>query len=70
MLSTKEIMSLISISRPPPLFLWRSSRTRAHPGIFSGLVLDSGNVDIVAEDESKQFSDSSADSVGVPLHQP
>ena len=38
-LSTKGIMSLISISRPPPLFLWRLSRTAAHPGVFSGLVL-------------------------------
>ena len=39
MLSTKGIVSLISISRPPPLFLWRSSRTTAHPGVLSGLVL-------------------------------
>ena len=31
--------------------------------------LDSGNVDIVAEEESQQFSDFSADSVRVPLHQ-
>ena len=38
-LSTKWIVSLISISRPPPLFLWRSSRTAAHPGVFSCLVL-------------------------------
>ena len=38
-LSTKEIGSLISISRSPPLFLWRSSRTAAPPGVFSGLVL-------------------------------
>ena len=38
-LSTKGIVSLISISRPPPLFLWRSSRTAAHPGVFSSLVL-------------------------------
>ena len=30
-------MSLIS--RQPPLFLWRSIRTPAHPGVFSGLVL-------------------------------
>ena len=39
MLSTKGIVFLISISRPPPLFLWRSSRTAAHPGVLSGLVL-------------------------------
>ena len=32
-------MSLISISRPPPLFLWRSSRTAAHLGVFNSLVL-------------------------------
>ena len=31
--------------------------------------LDSGNVDIVAVEESQQFSDLSADSVRVPLHQ-
>ena len=30
MLSTKGIVSLISISRSPPLFLWRSSRTAVH----------------------------------------
>ena len=39
MLSTKGIVSLISISRPPPLFLWRSSRTADHPGVLGGLVL-------------------------------
>ena len=39
MLSTKGMVSLISISRPPPLFLWRSSRTAAHHGVLSGLVL-------------------------------
>ena len=39
MLSTKGIVSLISISRPPPLFLWRSSRTAAHPGVLGGLDL-------------------------------
>ena len=39
MLLTKGIMSLISISRPPPLFLRRSSRSAAHPGVFSRLVL-------------------------------
>ena len=32
-------------------------------------VLDSGNVDIVAVEESQQFNDFSADSVRVPLHQ-
>ena len=31
--------------------------------------LDSGNVDIVAVEECHQFSDFSADSVRVPLHQ-
>ena len=31
--------------------------------------LDSGNVDIVAVEESQQFSDFSANSVCVPLHQ-
>ena len=76
MLSMKGIVSLISISRPPPLSLWRSSRTAAHPGVLSGLVLlvsfgflDSGNVYIVAVEESQQFSDFSADSVHVPLRQ-
>ena len=39
MLSTKRIVSLISISKPPPLFVWRSSRTDTHPGVLSGLVL-------------------------------
>ena len=39
MLSTKGILSLINISRPPPLFLWRSSCTAAHPGVLSGLDL-------------------------------
>ena len=38
-MSTKGIESLISISRPPPLILWRSSRTAVHPGIFNDLVL-------------------------------
>ena len=37
MLSTKGNVSLIS--RPPPLFLSRSSRTAAHLGVFSGLDL-------------------------------
>ena len=32
-------MSFISISRPPPLFLSRSSRTAANPGVLCGLVL-------------------------------
>ena len=39
MLSIRGIVSLISISRPPPLFLWRSSRTAANPGVLSGLAL-------------------------------
>ena len=39
MLSTKGIVSLNSIIRPPPLFMWRSSRTAARPDVFSGLVL-------------------------------
>ena len=39
MLSTKGIVSLISISRPPPLFSWWSCRSAAHRGVFSGLVL-------------------------------
>ena len=39
MLSTKGIVSLIGISRPPPLFLWRSSRKAAQPGVLSGLFL-------------------------------
>ena len=38
MLSTKGIVSLISISRLPPLFLWRSCRTATHPGVNCGLV--------------------------------
>ena len=50
MLSTKGIVSLPSISRPPPLFLLRSSRTAAYPGVLCG------NVDIVAVEESQQFS--------------
>ena len=33
------VVSLISLSRPPPLFLWRSSHTAAHPGVISGLFL-------------------------------
>ena len=38
-MSTRGIVSLISISRPMPLFLWRLSRTAAHHGVFSGLDL-------------------------------
>ena len=30
---------MISISRRPPLFFWRSSRTAAHPVVLSGLDL-------------------------------
>ena len=37
--TTKGIMSLISIGRPSSLFLWRSSRTAAHPGVLCGLDL-------------------------------
>ena len=37
--STKGIVSLISISRPPSLSLWRSSRTAAHPDVISSLIL-------------------------------
>ena len=39
MLSTNGIVSLTGISRLPYLFLWRSSRTAAHPGVLSCLVL-------------------------------
>ena len=39
MLSTKGIVSLIGICWPPPLFLCRSSRTAAHPGVLCGLDL-------------------------------
>ena len=39
-LLTKRIVSLITISRlSPPLFLWRSSGTAAHPGVFGSLVM-------------------------------
>ena len=48
MLKTKGIVSLISISRPPPLFLWRSSRTAAYPGVLSGIVLLVSLVDWIA----------------------
>ena len=76
MLSTKRIISLISISRPPPLFLWRSSRTAAHFGVFSGVCLvgqlgflDSGNVDFVVVEECQQLFGFADDSIGVPLRQ-
>ena len=39
MLSTKGIVSLISISRPPPLFFWRSIHIASHPSVLGGLVL-------------------------------
>ena len=48
MLSTKGIVSLISISMPPPLSLWRSIRTAAHPGVLCGLVLLVGMVSWIA----------------------
>ena len=83
-LSTKGIVSLISISRLPSLFFGSlfffvvlavkshslPSRCfqRIRPVGQLGL-LDSGNVDIVAVEESKQFSDFVADSGRVPLHQ-
>ena len=35
-LSTKGIVSLISVSRPSPLFMWRSSRTAANLGVLCG----------------------------------
>ena len=35
----KGIVSLISISRPQPMFLWWSSHTAVNSGDFSGLVL-------------------------------
>ena len=38
MLLTKGVVPLICISMPPPLFLWRSCCTSAHPGVFNGLV--------------------------------
>ena len=69
MLSTKRIVSLISINRPPPLFLWRSCRTATHHGVLSSLVLLVGFVDIVAMEKSQQFSDFATDSVRFPLHQ-
>ena len=55
----KGIASLICISSPRPLFLWRSSRTAAHPGVLCGLLvnLDSGNFYILAAEKSQQFSD-------------
>ena len=74
MLSTKGIVSLTSISRPPPLFLWRSSRTAAHPGVLSDLVLLVSLVSWIAAMLilliwRKVSSYISADSVRVPLHQ-
>ena len=39
MLSTKVIVSSISISRSPPLFLSRSCGTSTHPGVLCGLDL-------------------------------
>ena len=71
MLSTKGIVSSISISRPPSLPLWRSIHTDAHPGVLVGQVgfLDSGNVDIVVVEESQLFSDFAADSFRVSLCQ-
>ena len=75
MLSTKGVVSLICIGRPP-LFMgggqvaqhpsWRFMRLR--PVGQLGF-LDSGNVDIVAVEESQQFCDFSADSARFPLHQ-
>ena len=35
-LSTKGIVSSISISRPTSLLLWRSIHTDAHPGVVVG----------------------------------
>ena len=49
MLPTKGIVSFISISKPPPLFLWRSGRTAAHPGVFIGLILLVSLVSWIAE---------------------
>ena len=76
MLSTKGVESLISISRPPPLFLWRLSRTAAHPGVFIGLVLLVSLLSWIAAMLTlllwRKVSSSvifSADSVRVPLPQ-
>ena len=49
MWSTNGIVSLISISRPTPLLLWRSNCTAAHPGVFSGLDLLVSLVSWIAE---------------------
>ena len=51
MLSTKGIVSLIliSISRPPPLFLWRSSCAAVDAGVFSGLALLVSLVSLIEE---------------------
>ena len=57
MLSTKGIVSLISISRPPPMFLWRPScscpfgRLQRLCIVHQLGFLDSGNDDIVAVEE-------------------
>ena len=48
MLLTKGIVSLISINRPPPLFVLRSSRTATHPGVFSSIVLMVSTVSWIA----------------------
>ena len=75
MLSTKWIVSLISISREGfvpvevkshSCLSWRSKRLNfvGQLGFF-----DSGNVDIVAMEKSQQFSYFSVESVRVPLHQ-
>ena len=74
MFSTKGIVSMTSISRPPPLLLWRSSRTATHPGVFSDLVLSVSLVSWIAailtllllRKESRVIL---PDSVRVPLHQ-
>ena len=71
-LSTKGIVSLISISWPPPFFLVAVKSHRCPSWSFQRLSLvgqlgfmDSGNVDIVAVVESQQISDFSADSVRI-----
>ena len=45
---------------------WRSKRLSLVGQLGT---LDSGNVDNVAVEESQQFSDFSADSVRVPMHE-
>ena len=47
-----------------PSLRFKRLRLVGQPGF-----LDSGNFDIVAVEESQQFSDFSADFVRVPLHQ-